>query len=93
MRDDYYRSMCDNPAEYDRIIDWIAKNNPAASRDNLYGDGSNPEVFAAEVVHSCIRAVVYGDAGMWSCTGMCMAIRYENPSRPDDKKVILAIRL
>jgi hypothetical protein len=91
FRDDYYRSLCDYAPEYDKVIDWIAENNPAAKRSPMYGSA---EEFAASCVHSCIRSVVFGDAGAFSATGMCLAVRASSrPEWPSYKKVRLAIQL
>ena len=97
-KDDHYRNMCEHPTDYDKVVDWIAENNPAAKRCaaadhmGLYG---SPEEFAAECVHSCIRSVVFSDHGnMWSATGMALALRAcSNPDLTSYKKVRLAIQL
>lgn len=79
-RDSFFRDLCDNPRDYDLTIDWIRENNPAA-------EGSDE--WAVNVVHSCIRAVVFGDCGAWCMTGACVAILgpFSNP-----KRVMLAVR-
>ena len=57
----------------------------------MYGSA---EEFAASCVHSCIRAVVFGDAGSFCATGMCLAVRAaSNPEWASYKKVRLAIQL
>lgn len=94
MRDEHYRSLCDYPPEYDSVIDWIAKNNPAAREPcqaPLYA--KTPEEFAVNVVHACIRSVIFGDSGGFCATGMCIAVRVSsNPALSGYKKVILAVR-
>lgn len=88
MRDDHYRKLCDNPMDYDQVVDWIKQNNPYAPKAP-----EGAEEFATTVVHDCIRTVVFGDE-MWSSTGMCIAVRMSsNPERPNFKKVLLAIKL
>lgn len=89
-KEDWYRSLCDNPAEYDKVVDWIEKNNPASHNNHL---GMSAPEFAAHVVHACIRSVLFGDAGMWSTTGMCIAVRMsKNPESDLYKKVTLAVK-
>jgi hypothetical protein len=72
MRDDLLRQKCNNPSHYDRLIEWIKKNNPAATKGGLY---SGPEEFASEAVNSCIRGVLSGDTKSMA-TGMAVASRY-----------------
>jgi len=97
FKDDYYRSLCDNPTEYDKVVDWITANNPA-SKNNSFGE--EPEEFACNAVHVCIRSVLYGSVrdterdNMWCSTGMCMAVRATwDKDRPVYNKVCLAIKL
>lgn len=95
MQDDHYRKMVDYQPEYDKVVTWIAQNNPAAKTSNMYGQVGNAEAFACGVVHSCLRAVMYGDAGQYSSTGMCIAIRAPGWKDADSRthKTILAIKL
>jgi len=91
MRDQHYRDMCDNPAQYDKVIDWIAANNKSGAETwNETG-----EEFACRVVHSCISAVIFGETRpMYRSTGMCIAIRSSNnPGCLGYGKVRLAIDL
>lgn len=78
-KDDYYRSLCVSPTEYDKVIDWIAVNNPYADHKNAHNMGA--EEFAAHVVHSCIRAVCFGDGGTYAETGMAIAIKSPTATR------------
>lgn len=90
-RDHYYRSLVDNPTQYDKVIDWIRDNNPAAQRRDDIG---TPEQFACHVVHSCIRSVLFGDSGNFCSTGMCIAVRLaSDPTSSNYRKVVLAIHL
>ena len=91
MRDEYYRSLCASHGEYDRVINWIMKNNP-------YAQGS--ESFACNVVHACINSVLFGKHGNYCSTGMCIAIRNSSdPTHIGEKfgnaynSVTLAIRI
>lgn len=91
MRDTWYKSFVDSVTEYDLTIDWIKNNNPYI-KDRSEAER---EEFACNVVHSCIRAVVFGDAGNFAATGMCMAVA-AGPTRKDcdgRQKVVLAIKL
>ena len=92
FKDDYYRGLCDNPATYDKVVDWIRDNNPS-SKSNSWN--YTPEEFAAVCVHSCIRSVIYGASNpMYSATGMCIAVRASsNTSLDSYNKVVLAIQL
>lgn len=95
-RDLYYRSFCYEPKHYDRVIGWIAKNNPAAKEPQIYIHyGNCLDDFASEVVNSCIRVVIFGRAEqMYASLGMAMATRASiNRDSPDYKKVILSIQL
>lgn len=89
MRDDHYKNMCEHPSEYDATINWIKNHNPYAAKAP-----EGPEDFAVKSVHDCIRAVLYGDAGAFCSTGMCLAVRVSSrPDLPGYKKVVLGIRL
>lgn len=70
MRDEHYRNLCTKPEAYDMVIDLIIKHNP-------YANGIDPEEFATEAVHSCIRGVVYAGVDDYSTAG-CTAIKSEN---------------
>ncbi len=88
MRDEHYRSLCDSPASYDAVIDWIMMHNPAAARS---GD---VEEFACHAVNSCIRQVVFGDGGSFCSTGMAIAVRVSSrEDSPSYKKVVLGVTL
>ena len=96
-KDDYYRSLCDYSVEYDRVVDWIVQNNPAAHNNSF---GYTAEEFACSAVHSCIRSVLYGSVrdterdNMWCSTGMCIAVRATwDKSRSNYNRVILAVKL
>lgn len=72
MRDQHYRDMCDNPAQYDKVIDWIAANNKSGAETWK----ETGEEFACRVVHACISAVIFGERRPeYVSTGMCVAIR------------------
>ena len=92
FKDTYYRSLCDNPTAYDKVVDWIVANNPAAKS---FSFGYTPEEFACFCVHYCIRAVVFGEGKpMYAATGMCLAVRASsNPEWLGYNKVILTIQL
>lgn len=90
MRDQFYRNLCMFPTEYDKVINWIRDNNSKAAA--LHGE--TPEDFAVRVVHSNINTVLFGQGGVWSTTGMCLAVRAStNPESESYMKVILAIHL
>lgn len=100
MRDDHYRQLCDNPSSYDKVIDWIKANNPAAPTSSMYSGKEGEEraeEFASGVVNYCISSVVYSESLMTS-TGMAMAIKTGDgldeslPGKPVIK-AILAIKL
>jgi hypothetical protein len=89
-RDDHYRNSCVFPKEYDDLIDRIKVLNPYC-RDRKTEE--EREEFACRAVHSCISAVLYGDAGSYSATGGALAVRGSSNSNSGDyKKVILAFR-
>ena len=82
MKDEFYRGLCDSSYNYDKVVDWIAANNRACK-------DKTPEQaleFATDAVHSCIRAVMFGEKTTWCATGMCLAVQC-------GKKVRLAIDL
>lgn len=91
-KDAYYRSLCDNPTSYDKVVDWIVANNPAAKRNSF---NQTPEEFACSAVHYCIRAVVYGSSRpMYAATGMAFAVRASsNPEWASYHKVVLTVQL
>jgi hypothetical protein len=84
MRDDYYRSLCANPGQYDKVIDLIVEKNPAAKSPRT--GFPDAESFAVECVHTVIRGVVYGDKADYS-TGMAFAMGVE---RSEGRKARLA---
>jgi len=85
MKDDFYRKYCCYPRDYDALIDVIARVNPAASRS------SDPEGWAADAVHHCIRTIVFGDSSYYS-TGGAMATRgSQDPTNPSYKLVTLSL--
>ena len=90
MRDEHYRRLCDSVLEYDRIIDWIKENNPFI-KDRT---AKEKEQFASNVVNSCIRAVVFGDAGNFAATGMCIAVSMGPHVKTEygEQKVCLAVK-
>lgn len=92
FRDNYYRSLCDNPTQYDKVVDWIIANNPAAKNNSF---NQTPEEFACFAVHYCIRTVVFGSIRpSYVGTGMCLAVRASsNPDSLNYEKVVLAIQL
>jgi len=89
MKDDIYRKYCCYPKDYDRLIDVIARVNPAARRS------SDPESWAADAVHNCIRTIVFGGGGKDSSfcsTGGAMATRgSQDPTSPSYKLVVLSL--
>jgi hypothetical protein len=91
MRDSWYKGLVDSCTEYDAVIDWIKNNNPFI-KDRTEEER---EQFACNVVHSCIRAVVFGDSGTFAATGMCIAIAAGKTRKDQDgnQKVVLAIKL
>lgn len=95
-KDDYYRSLCEFPTQYDKVIDWIVANNPHAAactegKDSRY---KSAEEFACEVVHSCIRQQCFGDTGAFASTGMALAVKSPTATRISGcPKVVLAIML
>lgn len=85
----FYKSKCVSGSEYDKVIDFIIKNNVAGPK----AWGESPEEFAKKAVHDCIRTVVFGES-MYASTGMCLAVRASsNVESPDYKRVILAVSL
>jgi len=66
--DPYYRSQCQNPIHYDRMILLLLQNNPSCK---------NAE-WACDAINNCIRvAMNHGD----SAIGMCMALKTRDKIR------------
>lgn len=74
MRNDLLRQKCNDPRNYDRLIEWIKQYNSAATNSSLYRDS---EEFATSVVNACIRGVLYGETKSMA-TGMAVACRYSD---------------
>lgn len=90
MRDQFFRDLCASSTEYDKVVNWIRDNN----KEGPACQGVEPEEFAVRVVHDCINAVLFDDAGNYSTTGMCIAVRASSdPKSESYKKVVLAIKL
>lgn len=100
-RQEYYRGLCDNPSQYDKVINWIRDNNPSAKISPL-AVGNSPEEkaedFASNAVNMCIRGVVFGESTFTS-TGMCQATRVRDHAWIDEEmgthrfRAILGIHL
>lgn len=84
MRDSKYQEMCADPEQYDKVIDFVKKNDPSvfSGTDN---SGIN-DAHAADIVNTCIDwAMSHGHGAM----GICTAIKVNIPIRD---KVRLYIR-
>jgi len=80
MYDEYLRSKCYNPQEYDRMIVLIMQHNSSCRGVD----------WACNAINDCIREVVLRDSHDMA-TGMCMAIR--SVKRDKDGKDIVTARL
>ena len=92
FRQDYYRSLCFHPREYDDVIDLIIDMNPYVQGQVESGRYSCAEEFACNAVHSCINSVLWGESEPHhSSTGGAIAVRVSTkPSMPGYKQVFLA---
>jgi hypothetical protein len=88
MRDNFYRNLCLNPSNYDRIIKLIKKENPFC----LKLAPLERESFACKVVHDSINCVLFGSAGIFCATGGALAVRASTDTNSVNyKKVVLAL--
>lgn len=84
FRSSFWRSKCLYEKDYDAVIDLIKQHNPACPQDP-----KRAEFFATEVVHDCIRRIVF-DGVKWTTTGGCLAVLTVQSN--EDRKVILAFK-
>ena len=85
MRDGYYRSLCEVESEYDAAINAMKLVNPACQ------SAADPEEWACNALHSCIRALLFGDCGSVCSTGgfTCTLINQRGRSTVDKVRVTL----
>lgn len=84
------KSLCFFPSDYDKVYNFLVEHNKEGARVHQM----TPESFAEMTIHDCITSVLFGDAGRFCMTGMCLAVRYSsNPDEAGYRQVILAIKL